>query len=65
MLRSILERCKHVWRVDLENVQMTWAWRKTAWEVALCVESWGFDTRPPHGAFLSGALVRVIVRLAK
>lgn len=54
-----------MWRVDLENVQMTWAWRKTAWEVALCVESWGFDTRPPHGAFLSGALVRVIVRLAK
>jgi hypothetical protein len=41
-----------------------WAWRKTAWEVALCAEGSGFDSCPPHGAFLWGNGI-VIVRLAE
>jgi hypothetical protein len=42
---------------------MSWAWRETAWEVALCAEGPGFDPCPPHGAFLWGIGI-VIVRLA-
>jgi hypothetical protein len=41
-----------------------WAWRKTAWEVALCAEGSGFDSCPPHGAFLWGNDI-VIFRLAE
>jgi len=43
---------------------LPWAWRKTAWEVALCAEGSGFDSCPPHGAFLWGNGI-VIVRLAE
>jgi hypothetical protein len=39
-------------------------WRKTAWEVALRAEGSGFDSCPPHGAFLWGNGI-VIVRLAE
>jgi hypothetical protein len=47
-----------------DRVLQAWAWRKTAWEVALCAEGSGFDSCPPHGAFLWGNGI-VIVRLAE
>jgi len=51
-------------RLTIINQSMPWAWRKTAWEVALCAEGSGFDPCPPHGAFLWGNGI-VIVRLAE
>jgi hypothetical protein len=59
-LATLMHRCmcpctKHI---------MPWAWRKTAWEVALCAEGSGFDSCPLHGAFLWGNGI-VIVRLAE
>jgi hypothetical protein len=50
--------------MQLKFYAMPWAWRKTAWEVALCAEGSGFDSFPPHGAFLWGN-GSVIVRLAE
>ena len=49
---------------DDAGTPLPWAWRKTAWEVALCAEGSGFDPCPPHGAFLWGNGI-VIVRLAE
>jgi hypothetical protein len=51
-------------RSGMQLQRMSWAWRKTAWEVALCAEGPGFDSCPPHGAFLWGNGI-VIVRLAE
>jgi hypothetical protein len=50
--------------LDTLALLLPWAWRKTAWEVALCAEGAGFDSCPPHGAFLWGNGI-VIVRLAE
>jgi hypothetical protein len=55
---------KHTSPTNTKTANRPWAWRKTAWEVALCAEGPGFDSCPPHGAFLWGNGI-VIVRLAE